>query len=731
MKRNLAKNAFLCIFAACMMTACDDQESTTAHIDKDCSPACENGLVCSQGVCVEQGPGEDELGDSSCIETGCPVGKLCIHGVCTDPDDVECNEDKDCPGKSSCEKHTCVDSTDCSNKTCPEGQKCVLGDCIEITCQDTGCPDGQECNGTTCQIIDPCQNKLCGEKEQCENGECKPILCGGIVCGDTQTCFHDVCHENSEFCGEEICTDTQKCDNNACREMNACDSTNCPQGQTCFLAASGLPICYTTECLENGAVKTCAEGTSCVAGECVATQINTIDSCDNGYLRENGQCIVPLKSIAIAVGEDVTGSVDVMLESTVQLKVIYDPPNTTERDVTWKGTNVTPNEESKAITEYVNASGLDTDTLTLKGISTLAGEIDIKVTSNTHEDIEATAKAYIKPYFALRHNDYYDDIKKYRKGALKCNYYNEYNLAVFNRDLYEKFVQPKMIAKEVDGKLVYYPTRASVVAAIRFLAMQFPFTFPYRMADFDGNSITMISHFAWTKYDKADNPDDVRIYGLNLTSNVYNSHTNEKVISTKSTPWACTQPKGSKPIGLECSGFVAWSLRNGRFNAGDWKTSMFADSNFNKKSETKAWGFNGNNVHDNVIEKFKDLNTANDYIEAKKVKDDEIHAGDVLWHGTYKKDDGTTGSGHVAIVAGVARDDAGKVKYVYVSEATSSSSNPYGNHTTRYTFGDFKSSKWAGTSKYKCYLIRMDKVYSYATKKYGLEEDSNAYDDFW
>ena len=724
MKKNLSQTTLLCIFAACIMTACDEDKSPEVAT---CNPACEEGMVCSKGECVKPDSGEDEVGDSSCIESGCPVGKLCIHGVCSDADEAECNEDKDCTGETSCDNHVCVNSTDCSKKTCPDGQKCVLGDCIAMTCQDTGCPDGQECNDNTCEPIDPCKNKICGDKEQCENGECKPILCGDVVCGDTQTCYNEVCHENSEFCGEEICTETQKCDKNVCRELNACDSTTCPEGQTCMLAASGLPICYTTACIDNGSLITCAEGTSCVAGECIETQVNTITSCDNGYLDETGKCIVPLKSIAIAVGEDVTGSVDVMLDSTVQLKIIYDPENTTERDIAWKGVNVTPDKTDNDVSAFVKYSGQDTDTLTLQGISTYAGEIDITAKSTIHDDISATAKAYVKPYFALRHNDYYDDIKKYRKGKLECEYYDEYNLAVFNNDLYEKFVQPKMIAKEVDGKLVYYPTRASVVAAIRFLAMQFPFTFPYRMADFTSN--TMISHFAWTKYDKADNPDDVRIYGLNLTNNVYNSHKNDKAIYSKSTPWACS--KSGSTYGLECSGFVAWSLRNGRFDAGDWKTSMFSDSNFKTSSETKGWGFNGNNVYDNVKEKFKDLDRSKDYIEAKKVKDDEIHAGDVLWHGTYTKDDGSTGSGHVAIVAGVARDDAGKVKYVYVSEATSSSSNPYGNHTTRYSFSDFKSSKWAGTSKYKCYLIRMDSVYSYATKKYGLEEDSNAYDDFW
>ena len=712
MGKYLSKTAFLCFFSACLIASCDDSTSALYIGAKECIPACEDGQVCIQGECVDQG-------DESCEETGCPNGLECIRDVCRQPDEAECNEDKDCGKDAVCQDHICMDAPECTDNSCPQGYKCVLGDCIELTCQDTGCPDGQECVGVTCVTIDPCRDKICGEKEQCENGECKPILCGGAICSDTQTCYQNVCHENSEFCGEEICTETQKCDNNACRELNACDSTQCPEGQTCMLTASGLPICYTASCLDNGALKACAEGTSCVAGECVETQINTIESCDHGYLTENAQCIVPLKSIAIAVGEEVTGSVDVMLNSTVQLKVIYEPENTTEKDVTWKGINVTPDTQTEDVSKLVEYSGHDTDTLTLTGISKLAGEIDITVKSKIHEDIYANAKAFVKPYSALKHNDPYDNLKR---GKLSCNYYNEYNLAIFNRDLYEKFVQPKMIAREEDGKLVYYPTRASVVAAVRFLSMQFPFTFPYHMESFTSN--TMLSHFAWTKYKKADNPDDVRIYGLNLTNNVYNSHENNKVIYSKSTPWACKT--SGKTIGLECSGFVAWALRNGRFNGGDWKTSMFSGTNYKTESEKASWGFNGNNVYDHVIDKFKDLDHSKDYIQVKNVKDDQIHAGDILWHGTYKKSDGSTGSGHVAIVAGVARKEDGSVKYVYVAEASS-----FGNGITRYSFSGFKSSKWGETSKYKCYLVRMDNVYSYATKKYGLEEDSNAYDDFW
>ncbi len=664
------------------MLACDGENSMIVGYYETCEgeecelPECE-GDECDELLCE----GED------CDEPGCE-GDECIS-VC----EPECGSWQECMGG------ICRDRG-CSPK-CESWQNCVKGVCTDKACS----PD-------------------CIEGQVCIKGVCLPELCGGTVCSETQTCFDDKCYENSEFCGNDICSDNEKCEGRRCVIHDVCDDIQCPAGHSCVVSSNKIPICYSDACIASNLYKSCQEGTNCVNGSCVAGTFELPEMCD-GFLDETGKCAIPLESITVEMDGKTIETVDVLLKSTVTLKVKYYPENTTEKGVTWTTQNVTPEDGTKEVSKFLEVSGTDQDELILKGISYYAGDIDIKVVSNVNSGISSSAKALVKPYYALRPGNAYDDYSTYRKKNLGCNQYNEYNLSVFNRDLYEKFVQPKMIAREENGVIEYYPTRASVVAAARFLSMQFPYDFPYHMESISSNP--MRSHFAWSSTKLANNVDDVRIYGLNLTKNVYNSHTNEKAIYTKSTPWACTI-SGDKKAGLECSGFVAWALRNGRFNGGDWKTSMFSGTTYKSSSKVNAtsYGFNVNNKLDNTVDKFSKLDRKLDFIKVKDIKDDQIHAGDLLWHGTYTKDDGSTGSGHVAFVAGVKRKADNSVEYVYVAEASK-----IGNEMVRYTMKSFKSSKWGESKKYSCYLIRMDNVYSYYSDKYNLEQSSNEYDDFW
>ena len=517
--------------------------------------------------------------------------------------------------------------------------------------------------------------------------------------------------------------------NNHCVMLDACDASTCPEGHVCALSDSGLPVCYSSACMENGVLKDCGSQ-KCVNGECTDIAWEAVESCDNGYLDEAGKCIVPLKSISIAVNGVSTGSADVLLNSTVTFSVVYEPENTTERDVVWKTKNVTEGAETEDVSKLVTVSGADSEQFSMKGVSLHAGEIDLTVQAAEHENISADSKVYVKPYYAIQSGDAYDNYKTFHKGDLSCEFYNKHDVDVFNYDLFVKYVQPKMIPRDENGEIVYYPTRASVVAAARFLAMQFPYYFPYHMESISSN--TMRSHYVWSSTKLASDPESVRVYGLNLTSNAYNSHLNDKVIATKVKPWGCSL--SSEKAGLECSGMVAWALRNGRFEAGDFKTDMFSGTTYKNKEKVYAtsYSFNVNNKHDLVVDKFSGLDNKNDYIKVENITEDQIHAGDILWHGTYKKDDGNTGSGHVAMVIGVKHDSNNKPQYIYVAEATThTETHRGGNVVTRYAWSKFKSSKWKSTDKYKCYLIRMDNVYSYFQKKYNLEQDTNAYDDFW
>ncbi len=695
---------------------------------KTCDPACGSDEKCVDGVCEPDSEGEDTCdpvcgenekcvdgvckpdseGEKTC-EPACGENEKCVDGICKPDSGDEKNCEPACEDGQECVDGSCRDIV--CDPACEEGQDCVKGACVDKVC-DPACEDWQECVKGAC--VDKACDPACIDGQECIKGVCLPELCGGIICPENTKCYQDVCHDNSEFCGSEICTETQKCAEDHCVELNACDSTKCPADHFCAVSSGGLPICYTNACSENGSLKSCSEGTICVAGECIAGKFEEAAECKGGYLDEHGKCIVPLKSISITAKGIETGTVDVLLESTEKFTIVYDPENTTERGVKWTMVNVDTGKDD--VSKLVKVSGEDTDVLAMKGISVLAGDIDLKATSSVHNNISAAAKVAVKPYFALRPGDEYADYNKYRKGDLKCNAYDERNQKVFNRDLYEKFVQPKMVVEEKDGKKIYKPTRASVVAAARFLSMQFPYYFPYLLTSMDS------SHYVWSSSKYVKNEDDVRIYGLRLTDKSYGDYEGNKVNATKVTPWACK--KSDKVIGLECSGFVTWALRNGRFNAGDWKTSYLNGGPSGKgsylsqsDSGDSKWGWNTNNRHDKVKAKFAKL-AKSDFVKVKDAKPDQVHAGDLMWH-----------EGHIGMVVGVKRknqNDYSSAEYVYIAEATSSSeTHKAGNTMTRYTWSKFvKSSKWAKSEK-TSYIVRMDHVYTYFTDK------GNEYDDFW
>ena len=110
-------------------------------------------------------------------------------------------------------------------------------------------------------------------------------------------------------------------------------------------------------------------------------------------------------------------------------------------------------------------------------------------------------------------------------------------------------------------------TRQAVVEAARFLALEFPYVIPYY----------------WT--------DGIRDYpktGHYLNKGLYLSKDNDD--SSDDAPWGCDRIKqkledgffeigGSYPNGLECSGYVTWTLFNGGFpETGDWYTEIFNES---------------------------------------------------------------------------------------------------------------------------------------------------------
>jgi hypothetical protein len=518
-----------------------------------------------------------------------------------------------------------------------------------------------------------------------------------------------------------------------------------------------------------------------VSGDCKAGQTK-----DDG-----GKCIsVPVTSISLK-----RASYNVLRDQTVKLEAVVEPANASNKELTWKFENKTkawPNEEIPKIIGI--ASSKDTLSSNVTGVSKGARDVEVTITSKSNKSIKATAKLEIKPYYPLvdynymfggespRRNLYYgkkvndkfqydeDNVKKAGSDDLTCNYFGESTAHVFNHDLYTDFVQPRMM--KVDGK--YYATRASVVAAARFLTMQFPFDIPYHMGAEAGKRL---SHYSWSSTKKAAQGCEGRIYGLNLRPKSFNNYNDDvkndkgeylykscknskgEYVTTvwenpKDDPqsWGCKHKvKNSKGevtnifrVGLECSGFVTWSLRNGRFNLGDWRSSFYktheyfkfynreytgkkTDRNYqlkdfmhgdcllrenvNGKSKCIVPGSNVNNEFDNVMKKFSKLVPDEDILDISKMTKAQIKsvkAGDILQHPKYycKRDKNGEGdcvtengkkvkcdpnkekcgkpvSGHVAMIIAINRDKDGNPKAIFVGEASGT-----GNKVTKFESWD-------------------------------------------
>ena len=314
--------------------------------------------------------------------------------------------------------------------------------------------------------------------------------------------------------------------------------------------------------------------------------------------------------------------------------------------------------------------------------------------------------------------------------------------------MYTKYILPNLLKH--DGN--YYGTRASVVAAARFLILQFPYDIPYQMIGLN-NTVKARSHYVHTLHrDAASSISKTRIYGLNLTSNVYNSSINRKpenIIRKTAVPWGAAYDSTSKEKypynGLECSGFVTWALNNGRVGLGDWKTKMFAKTGDCKKngkivrnykckdlvnnSSGSTWSNRNNNLF-NAYEKlgklkdsdFKKL-TGKSLSEVKDILKD-VKAGDLLWKGKYiSKSADTYSNGHIAMIIGLKRDKNGDVSEIEIGEAIYTS----GNTLTRKTVSAFQQSSWFN-SDYASYIIKMDNVYNYYSNLHEITDKSEKSD---
>ena len=242
----------------------------------------------------------------------------------------------------------------------------------------------------------------------------------------------------------------------------------------------------------------------------------------------------------------------------------------------------------------------------------------------------------------------------YGKIKIPCHAYSKEEAKLLDEILYDRVNEAG------------YQTRAGVVAAIRFLTLEFPYRVNYYSEN--GRMTTEL---------KADGEGRYYHRGLYLSEDKYSTVNSNLNNSYGPVMWGCplytflSEKKLNN--GLDCSGFVTWTLINGGFDVGDI----------------------GAGPSDGILD-------LTDYGEktpltAELINSGKIKAGDLIGY-----------DGHIAIIAGI--DD----NHIYVAEALwGENGDPFGVVTTQYNK--------ATINKKLHYVMLMDSYY---------KNDGN-YTDMW
>ena len=265
--------------------------------------------------------------------------------------------------------------------------------------------------------------------------------------------------------------------------------------------------------------------------------------------------------------------------------------------------------------------------------------IDVKVLGIGNYDV--SYEGYDSGIISINENRIYAK----EKGSTKINVYNR-DIKVVVTDLIDKMPnkynysrkylscgafsknEEKLLDKILESRVrdAGFGTRAGVVAAARFLTLEFP----YRISYFSENG-------RLTDYNNVDGEGRFYHKGLYLTSDKYS------LLSSSDKgpkPWGCymySRPsKGMRANGLDCSGFTTWVLYNGGFDVGDLG------------AHGKNGGYDLNSFGDEV-------NLTYDVSVSDKIK-----AGDLLG-------EVSNSEGHSAIVVGVDKNNYYVAESLWIS----------------------------------------------------------------
>ena len=248
------------------------------------------------------------------------------------------------------------------------------------------------------------------------------------------------------------------------------------------------------------------------------------------------------------------------------------------------------------------------------------------------------------------------------KPYVRCGYYTKEE-----NDLLDEILASRV---EKAG----WHTRAGVVEAARFLALEFPFRITYFVEN--GRVDSYVGRYA-------DGEGRYYHIGLYLDPSRY-ENLNQDMIYGGPGCWGCAINEFSRNKisgnGLDCSGFVAWAILNGGFDCRDLGAGIAQD--------------------------WPDLTDLGEKkVLSDELAEDKLRVGDLL-SGPFGG--GPLEGGHIAIVAGIDKDG-----YIYVAEELGYA-NAWGYFIKKYD----KSS----LLHYFYYRVDMEKYYT--------DGDGNL-TDFW
>ncbi len=777
----------------CVSGKCVDDNS------QQCDPACVDGQICKDGQCVEN---SEKICDPACVD-----GQICKDGQCVENSEKIC--DPACVDGQICKDGQCVENTEKTcEPACEEGEICEDGKCVD---SDVGIDD-IECS-PECEDNQICSNGKCVKNDEPVPPEDIKTPAFNVTPLDGLVTVQNIVNaEFSVILGKApqknviipIKSNAPELGKLSAQKVTfTTDNWNTPQKIT---------ITATTETQDNPQTPyTIVVGPSqsedkdynnLKAVEVQVTHHNQYQSTDAVTLSlDKTEAKLFLRKV-----KHNNASASEENSITIHAKLNED---TKDQNIFWKFENVTDKVDYTHLIDVVyddiDKSGtartvkIVRKEYGLNSNANISKKLDlartIKVTVSHVSGKNASATIELKPYLApgfsysyitknIRDYAYIkkgnDEISNKDKGDFECGYYDEHTTQVLNYDMMHDYVEPKMY-KAKDGKL--YPTRASVVAAARFIVTQFPKDIAYISQNAfvqpkDTKRPLTLSSYIWAKsYDeKAPEIDNYRLYGFNLTDTGYNSPSfaEKNKIKKDGIPWNCSfgkyynqELKNTKGEvlpeqynGLRCTGFVTWAMRNGRFGLGDVYASVFGQ-NYPKSPKRmysdpeKTSYFKGGKTlrdHENVYEKLNKLEES-DFVylgDLNEKKAREIKAGDILWYFYYNCEAGKKcpeqcepSGGHFELVLGITYNSDKTIKYFYVGNA--------GNRLSVKTVDDMKNWGWVSSrDKDKpdawgkvfkegdvCKdrrIVKMGHVYNYYSdllKESGYEGDTYQYTDMW